>query len=362
MPLKLGIDASRANQKERSGVEKYCYQIIQHLKSSIPAEVQVILYSKSTLDYGLEQLPENWSSKVLKWGGPFWTQIRLSWEMLFRPVDILFIPGHVFPLIHPEKTVLTIHDVAATEFPQAYSLFERLYSLYTPKLAQKCLYKIIVPSQFTKDELIEKFNLSQDKIDVISHGFIDDLHNQAEESVLNNFDVQTPYLLYLGRIESKKNVSRIIKSFDKVKENHSDLQLVLAGKPGYGYEEIKAEIEFSSYRDDILELGWVSKKEKASLLTYAKALVFPSLYEGFGFPVLEALSCETPVVASKDSSLQEVGGDVPYYVNPSSVDSISQAIDKAVSCSGNRVEQGRKRIRKFSWDKAARKTVQVLLS
>lgn len=362
MPLKLGIDASRANKKQRSGVEKYCYQIIQHLKSVIPAEVQVVLYSKKTLDYGLEELPVNWSSRVLRWGGPLWTQFRLSWEMLVWPTDILFVPGHVFPVVRPPKTIMTIHDIAATEFPEAYNFFERFYSLYPAKLADTCLYKIIVPSNFTKSELMEKFDLNQDKIKVIPHGFIDDLNGQAEKTVLNKCDIQTPYLLYLGRLESKKNVARIINSFDDIKKQYDEMQLILAGKSGYGHEKIEDKIESSSHREDILELGWVSKKEKASLLKYAEVLVFPSLYEGFGFPVLESLSCETPVVASKNTALREVGGGIPYYVDPRSADSIYRGISKALSSSQDKISRGRQKIDEFSWHKAARETAKVLLS
>jgi len=363
MPLKLGIDASRANKKERTGVEKYCFQIIQHLKQVLPAEVQVILYSKTPLNYGLEQLPKNWKNKVLSWPGPLWTQVRLSLEMFCHSPDILFVPGHVFPFLHPYRTVLTIHDVAAAEFPQSYNFFERFYSLY-PAKRSKALYKIITPSDFTKKQLQQHFSIDSSKIRVIPHGYIENCKGVQDPDVLNKYNVQQPFLLFLGRIETKKNVERIISAYNKLR-SEKKLELVLAGKPGYGYKKIKQKINSSNYEEDIKELGWIDEQDKLNLISNSELLLIPSLYEGFGFPVLEAFDCETPVIASENTSLKEVGGKALFYVDPHSVDSIFQAIEKSLNnqkLRKKKIKIGRERLDKFSWHKAAKKTAKVLLS
>ncbi|MFB6181657.1 MAG: glycosyltransferase family 4 protein [Candidatus Magasanikbacteria bacterium] len=370
MPLRLGIDASRANQEQRTGVEKYCFQIIQHLKEEVPANVQVILYSKRPLNFGLEDLPENWESKVLSWPWRLWTQIRLSYEMVASPVDALFIPGHTFPLFHPKKTILTIHDIAAAKFQQSYNLFERYYSLMPAKMSRS-LSKIIVPSEFTKKELTEEFSVSREKIHVIPHGFNSDYHQEDQspspkQKALNKYDIQKPFLLFIGRLELKKNLPRIIQAFNKIKNgDHSNLSLVLGGKHGYGYKEVKKEIERSKFKQNIKEIGWIDEDFKRDLISQSELLLLPSLYEGFGFPVLEAFSCETPVLASEGTSLEEVGGSAPIYVNPLSVDSIYKGIESALSDRNlieNKVKFGKKRLQEFSWEKCARQTAKVLLS
>ena len=125
----IGIDASRANHQERTGVEEYAFQLIQHLKEITPDTVQVVLYTDKKLLGKLGELPKNWEEKILNWPFRFWTQIRLSWEMLVKPPEVLFIPAHVFPIIHPKKTVMTVHDIAALKFPESYNWFERWYSV-----------------------------------------------------------------------------------------------------------------------------------------------------------------------------------------------------------------------------------------
>lgn len=169
--MTIGIDASRANKKEKTGTEWYSYYLIQHLKKIIPPQYRVILYAKEPLTDGLEILPANWQSKVLNWPPKFlWTQWRLSLEMLFHPVDLLFVPAHTISLIHPKKTVTVCHDIGFVRFPQYYSVKERMYHRFTMWLALKCAKIIITPSQFTKNEIMDVYKVSEKKIKVIYHG------------------------------------------------------------------------------------------------------------------------------------------------------------------------------------------------
>src|SRR3989338_7400368 len=185
----IGIDASRANNEQKTGVGWYAYHLIQELKKTnsqfpIP-NYRVVLYSDRPLEGELAHLPEHWESKVLRWPPKrLWTQMRLSWEMLVRPPDVLFIPAHVFPIIHPKKTVMTVHDVAAVRFPETYNWFELWYTIWSAKTALKKLWKIIVPSEFTKTELSA---MSADKnsqnVVVIPHGYDEKIQNGTENHI-----------------------------------------------------------------------------------------------------------------------------------------------------------------------------------
>ena len=171
-------------------------------------------------------------------------------------------------------------------------------------------------------------------------------------------------MLSIGRLEEKKNTVRIVKAFEKIKNRPQTpdprLQLVLVGLEGFGYEKVKDVIENSAYKDDIIVLGWVENQDLPALMQSAGVFVFPSLYEGFGIPVLEAFVSGTPVVASSGGASQEIGGDACEYVDPMSVGDIVRGVEKAIQ--GNNIEKGKERVKNFSWEKCARETWEVLNS
>lgn len=367
----LGIDISRANVKKRTGVEHYVFTLTNQLKQIIPSDVRVVLYSREPLVEDLLPIPENWEVKVLAWKPKkLWTQIRLSYEMLFHAPDVLFIPGHVFPIIRPKKTIMTIHDIAAFRFPHAYSKFEQWYSLWSAKKAVTTLAKVIVPSNFTKTEL-EKFvynKVNNKKIETnivpIHLGF-----EKSTKKIYSKSEIETkigifkPYMLYVGRKEEKKNIKAIVESFNKIKQKDIDIQLVLVGKQGFGYNQIKDVIKNSKYVSDIIEPGFVSNKEVHSLYKYAELFIFPSVYEGFGFPVLEAMAADCPVVCSKGSSLPEIAEDAAKYVDHTSIKDIYRTIIKVLenkNLQRKLMLLGKQQYKKFSWQDTANKTWQVI--
>ncbi len=371
--MTIGIDASRANHAQKTGVEWYAFFVIQELKKIIPSNIQVILYSDVPLVGDIAVLPSNWCSKVLFWPPHrFWTQIRMSWEMLIHPPDVLFIPAHVFPFIHPKKTVMTVHDIAGVKFPHSYNWFERWYSTWSSKYAAKKLWQIIVPSEFTKKELVDFIGLDSvhsEHIHVVEHGYDERFHESVSEEkkkdILKKYAITEPYLLSIGRLEEKKNTWRIIKAFEQVKQNplYADYQLVLVGQPGFGYERVKQVLDMSLVKKDILTPGWVGKDDLPGLLQNAQAFVFPSLYEGFGIPVLEAFASRTPCIVSQGSSLEEVGGSAVEVIDPLSEDALAQGIVRVLSEkeeTAKKVEQGRQRVLQFSWRKSTQQVFEIL--
>ena len=374
----IGIDASRANEEKKTGVGWYAYHVIQEMKKITPEDIRVVLYTNKSLRGDLAKLPENWEEKILGWKpGRLWTQFRLSWEMLIHKPDVLFIPAHVFPIIHPKKTVMTLHDIAAVKFPEAYNWFEKWYTLWSGKFALKNLWKVITISQFTKSELKKEFGgLGIEKVVVIHLGYNKEYRKISTKGgpvsgweddikkILEKYKISKPYLLSIGRLEEKKNTRRIIQAFNKLKLKNEDLKLVLVGGDGYGSERVREEIDKSLFKNDIIISGWVDNDDLPYLMNGAEVFVFPSLYEGFGIPVLEAQACETPVVASVGSSLEEVGGEACVYVDPQNVNEIAEGILKLMSnqeFKESKVIEGLERVGGFSWEKCAKDTLNVLL-
>ncbi len=366
----IGIDASRANAAKRTGTEWYAFHLIQRLKKIIPGTYQIILYSKEPLRDGLEKLPPNWESHVLKWPpGRFWTQIRLSWEMLRRPPDVLFVPAHALPLILPKAPVTTIHDVAFMAEPKAYTFAERLYHRFAAKFAVRRAVSIFTVSDFSRAEIEKYFHADVTKIKVTPLGY-DEEHcrraaDQSEiEPVLTRYKIKQPYFLFVGRLEAKKNLAGLIEAFSRFGEKHPEYGLALVGKRGVGCDQAMKTLSHRPVlRKRITEAGYVCEDDMRFLYSGATALVLPSWYEGFGLPVVEAFACGTPVIASDRASLPEVGGDAALYVDPADPDDIAAAMTRLVEEAGLAAElsaKGLARVREFSWDRTAELTWEEL--
>jgi len=367
--MKLAIDASRANSVQRTGVESYAYHVIQELKRIIPAEVEVVLYTRESLVQDLSDLPNNWTSKVLAWPPKrLWTQLRLSFEMLLNKPDVLFVPAHVLPIVHPKKSIMTVHDVAALRFPKAYNWFERWYSVWSATYAARHATQIITISEFTKKELQSLVSNISAEISVIPIACDDAYKSIADEQLLESvqkkYAITKPFLLSISRLEFKKNTDRIVHACNEIKKNH-DVQLVLVGKPGHGYKKIEHAIENSPYKKDIIVPGWVDEEDLVALMNAARVFVFPSLYEGFGIPALEAMQCGTPVVASKDTSLEEVCGDAAIYADRKDAQDIANQMQRLLEDKTLRDRMsiaGEERAQQFSWKLTAQATWDSLKS
>lgn len=371
--MRIGIDASRAFLKRRTGIEEYSYQVIKHLRDTLPSDAQVVLYVRKKWRVGVPEidfvLPENWVVRGL-WAPRFWTQLALSIEMLWRAPDVLFVPAHTVPLIHPRRTVVTIHGLEYEFCPEGYSLWERIYMHYSIKFSCQAASTVICVSENTKRDVMKLYQVTEEKIAVISEGYennfqfpISNFQSNSNESISQ---IKKPYLLFIGRLEERKNIVRIVEAFELLKEKYRiPHELVLAGKPGYGYERICAKIQDSRFKNHIKEVGYVTEEEKWNLLKNADVFLFPTLYEGFGIPVLEAQSVGVPVVTSSTSSLPEVAGEGAILVDPTSVESIAEGIQRLLSDQALRsgiIEKATHNVGRYSWARCAQEVAQLLTS
>lgn len=365
----IGIEASHANKPQRTGVENYCWHIIRELKKQIPSSVRVILYSNAPLAGELGVLPANWEAKILKWPlKKLWSQFRLSAGLLFHPPDVYFAPGQLIPFFCPARVVATIHDSAFLAYPEAYHFWGRQYLKWMNKKIIKKAALIITPSAFSKNELKKFYKISGSNVAVIPEAYDAAVFKvKKDESILNKYNLSRPFIMSLGRLEEKKNTGGIIKAFEILKNDpqNNNLKLLLAGTPGVGYEKIAQAIVSSEFKTDISAPGWINEEDAAGLLNLAEAFVFPSYYEGFGLPVLEAMACGCPVAASKNNSLEEVGGDAALYADPADAGEIAAATGKLLHDDNLRIEKinkGLERVKLFSWERAARATWETIKS
>lgn len=373
--MRIGIDASRANSMKRTGVENYAFFVIEELKKQIAKEQTVVLYSRESLMEPLSRLPHNWTSRVLRI--PFrrlWTQIRLSLEMELHRPDVLYVLAHVMPLVYTKKTLVTIHDVAPERFPESYSWFERWYARFSTRFALRHAWKIIVPSLFTKKEIIELFRVPEKRAEDIvmipaayDHArFHLRLNQEQVDETLNNLGIRRPYALYVGRLEEKKDVVTLITAYTQARAQHAlPFQLVLVGKPGYGHERVAEAIAACAFLEDIIELGYADDAALAALYSEAEVVSYATKYEGFGIPVLEAQACGTPVIIRTPSATEELANETALVVD-GTADSLAKALlyvftDSEWKARKERAQELAVNTQVYNWERTAQAVAQLMM-
>lgn len=341
----LGIDA-QISRKEKTGVEWYTHHLVQAMKKITPPDWRVFLYSMETLP---------WPPKR------GWGQIRLSWEMLRQPPNVLFIPHSMIPFLHPRNarakqfTVTTIHDVGYLEHSKLYAPEDLRRQRIALNLAKQHAARIFVPSESTSKNLVQLAGVEESRIVVTPLG-IDHAHYRPIEdpgAVLAKYSLNKPYFLYVGRIDAKKNLPTLVQAFDQI----NGFELILVGSQGFGAEKIAGE--------NVRLLNWVPEEDLPGLYAGATAFVFPSAYEGFGLPVLQALACGVPTIASDIPALREVAGQAALFVKPNDVAGWTDALRRITHDNDLRNHlqaQGLAQAKNFSWQKCAERTWEEIRS
>mgnify|MGYP003963534319 CR=1 FL=1 len=365
------IDASSANKKRRTGVENYARDLIQAMKSHPLVEGErVVLYSPTPLDGKLGEQPEGWSSSVLNWSfSRGWMALRVRWELLRKKPTVLFVPSQAIPKASKKvKIVTAIHDVAFARRPDLYDPKVRKRLKKVTHRALKRSEKVLVPSQATADDLSQIYRAPKEHIVVAPLAPSIQMEQTDFRSTLQHYRLGANFFLTVGRLESKKNITNLIKGFELFKSRRGvgdPFELVLVGEPGFGYEEIKKYLEHSSAKEAIRSLGYVPDDQVAHLMAGATAYTFPSWYEGFGIPNLEAMSAGTALISSDIPAHREVVGDAGILVPPNEAEGWAQAMEKIVRDPAIRqglIDKGTARAATFSWERTAQQTWEVLRS
>ncbi len=336
-PPKLGIDASRSTRSCPTGVERYSSEILRALLPELEG-FEVRLYTPKVIEGFPRKL-----QKIL-WFPRLWSLVRLSWEMLWHKPDLLFVPAHVLPFFAPKRSFVTVHDVAFRKIPSAYGWRARWYLNWSTRRAVRKCEMIFVPSEAVAVDLLKFYGAK--RVTVVPHGPLSLPSIQVKRS-------PDPLFFFLGRLEAKKNITTLLEAWS-IYSRENVGHLILAGKTVRGYSLPAVE--------NVDLLGYVDEKEASRLFHTSTALVFPSLEEGFGFPLLQAFEAQCPVICSDIPALREVGGDAALYVDPLDATGFADAMRRLASDARLREElvaRGQKRLKQFSWKKAAQALTSV---
>ena len=358
MPLRIAIDASRATKAQPTGSENYALRLIQALiqVNDLRAEpFQLSLYFRDPPAADLFVKSPHVSEIVV----PFprlWTQVRWAAALWRARPDITFSPAHTLPFLFPGRAVVTIHDLGYKHFPEAHSAGQRAYLDLTTRYSAARAALVLADSQATANDLSHFYGTRGEKIRVAYPGLDGGRLSSAQRdtnAVRAKYQLPARYFAFVGTLQPRKNIGRLVKAFRLWRETHADADtaLVLAGAKGWLFDD-----SWLDGADQVRVIGYIDEADKSGLLAGAIALVFPSLYEGFGFPVLEAMHCGTPVIASKTSSLPELVGDAGLLVDPLNVAEIASAMGRLCDDETLRqslIDRGHLQAMRFTWDKTA---------
>ncbi|MBU4313813.1 MAG: glycosyltransferase family 4 protein [Actinobacteria bacterium] len=378
--FRIGIDISTLlNHGPDIGAGRYIINLVRNLLE-IDNKNTYVLTGRYTsteyleIAYNLKKDFENNKIELKFYGTPqkkldLWNRLKFPpIEFLGFKADILHCPDYLIPPTLNKNIVLTIHDLAFIRFPQFnFPWFIKKYTIEVKRNAKRAK-KIIADSQSTKNDIVNFFNINPSKVSVVrlaADAFFRKLPSKEKgKGVLKKYNIDKKYILSVGTIEPRKNFTTLIKAFNIAKKRNAGFgyKLVIAGRTGWKSEATYTEREASPYKDDILFIGKVSDEDLLQIYNQAELFVYPSLFEGFGLPPLEAMSCGLPVISSNCSSLKEIAGNAGILVTPNDYKEISKQISDILKNEKLKEELKKKSLiqaRKFNWTKTAEKTLDI---
>ncbi len=364
----IGIDGNEANVGTKVGIGQYAFELLKQFEKFKNPNNKFHVYLKDKPNGEMPNESDNWRYQIV---GPrkLWTQIGLPIRLFAerKKPDVFFSPTHYAPRFSPVPTVISIMDLSYEYFPELFNK-DDLYQLknWTRYSARKAA-KILTISKASKNDIMKLYGVPEEKIVVTHLGVRQELSIKNKELSMDyiekKYNVTKPYVLFVGTLQPRKNIERLIEAFSKLVSSNADLELVIIGKKGWLYEPILEAPKKYKVENQVKFLDFVPDEDMPAFYQNAECFVLPSLYEGFGLPVLEAMRYDCPVLTSNISSLPEAGGDAALYFNPEDVDDIAQIIEKVLTdkkLKSDMVKKGREQIKKFSWEKTAKQTLQVL--
>ncbi len=353
--MRLAIDASRVTVERVTGTERYAIRMIEEiLRQNHTHAITLYFRNQPPRDLFPTEFirrPDLLTRRVI----PFpraWTHARFAAALTAERHDLVWVPAHTLPFLFPGKAAVTVHDLGYRHFPAAHPFDQRLYlDLTTPWSAARAAV-VLADSHATAADLTRFYGTRREKVHVVYPG-VDALTIENTAAVREKYKLPDHYWLFIGTLQPRKNIARIVQAYQRWRDDHplDRAALVLAGAEGWLFDP-----EWVEGVDGVILPGFVDDADKGALYAGAVGLVFPSLYEGFGFPVVEAMHCGTPVITSNTSSLIELAGDAAILVDPLDVDAIATSMGAISDDSALRaelIEKGYAQAKRFTWDSAA---------
>lgn len=371
--MKLALQASDLDHARIDGTRVYVCELLRRFGPLSP-ETDFHIYHRGAFNPALAPPKfQNYAEHSLPF--PYaWMQTRFAWEMFRNRPDRLFLPIQAAPIFLPAgiDVTATIHDLAFRRFPETFPASHRRKLNFMLETVVRQADRLIAVSASTKRDLCEFFPaFDAEKIHVIHHGFDEAFFGKRLEPAERDISLERlgihpeRYLLYVGALQPRKNLVRLIRAFEQAKAAHPEMRLVLAGEPAWLADSILRACEASPFKNDIVLTGRVSFEDLRALYQGARLFAFPSLYEGFGLPILEAFASGTPVLTADNSSLREVAGEGALYVDALNEADIAEKLSQLWTDQPLRMalrEKAKHELVRFSWDTTARRTLDVIIS
>ncbi len=367
-PLHIALDASRTTVARLTGTEHYALRLLQSLitlNETAGYHHRLTLYFRDAPPPDLFPPSAYVTHKIIP-QRRLWTHTRFSRAIWNDRPDVTFVPAHTLPLIFPGRAVVTVHDLGFRHFPQAHPTRQRLYLDLTTRFSAARAGLVLADSAATAHDLTHFYGTKPDKIRVVYPGVeitppdADDIGDDIAR-VRQKYALPERYFLFIGTLQPRKNIARMVQAFDRFRQRSGDnIGFVLAGKQGWLYDPA-----WTAGVSGLHLTGYIDDDDKPALYAGAVALIFTTLYEGFGFPVIEAMRCGTPVIASTTSSLPELVGDAGLLVDPEDVDAIAAAMSRLASDADLRETlrlRGYQQAQQFDWSHTARQTLEALIT
>jgi glycosyltransferase involved in cell wall biosynthesis len=368
--LRVLLDA-RTVGRRFSGVGNYVLELVRAFSAlDVDAEFLLCVHGASALrDRPLDPRFRFLETRISHESHPIgdvWENWILPSRAARHRVDVIHGPAFLVPTRGSVATVVTIHDLVAFTHPETIPARYALYMRWLLRRVTRAASRVVTDSESVRADLTRILRVDHGCVDVVPLGVADRFRrpdDAAIDAVVSRLEVPRPYLLFVGNLEPRKNLPGLIRAFRRVRRTHgADLRLVVAGQIAWKGDAFRDALATGNPDNDIRVLGYVSPDDLPALYAGAAAFVFPSFWEGFGLPVLEAMACGAPVVASNAASLPEVAGDAAQFVDPHSEESIAGGILAVLQDPARRsalVARGFDRARSLSWRRTAEATLAV---
>jgi glycosyltransferase involved in cell wall biosynthesis len=361
---------------QRAGAGVYAENLVREMPTFLGSDDRLFLLLQSD-EAVLPRLTSSMANVILLFipARPFrnratlilFEQFILPWILLAHHIDVAHSLHYTIPLLAPSARVVTFHDLTMLLWPEMHTRGRRLIMPLYIRLAWRLADVILFVSAASRNDAEKLLPAAKSRLNRVAPLGVnfDSLRRPLQEDLrngLHSLGINKPYVLFIGTIEPRKNLIRVIQAFEKIAPRFPDHLFILAGKLGWDFDPILQAIATSPFRERIRRMGYISDDNKRIILAGGDVLVYPSLYEGFGLPVLEAMAAGIPVVTSDVSSLPEVAGKAALLVDPESVEQLAAAMERLLSCpdlAKKMTALGLERARMFSWKNMAQETYKA---
>ena len=369
--MRIGVNTRLFVKGKMDGIAWVSYEILKRIVTQHPEHEFVFFFDRAYDPYFI--FAPNVKPVVVRPQArhPFlwflFFEIGIKKALSREKIDLFISPDGWACLGTNVKTINVIHDLNFEHYPSFFSpLILKYYTYFFPRFAKKA-DRLITVSQFSKQDIVNLYHIDEEKISVIYNAASDDffkVDEQTKKQTIQRLTNGVPYFVFVGSAHKRKNVERIMQAFDQFREKHADFKFVFAGSNKYWDKDIKKTYDQLKHKSDIIFTGYLSTTEMNCVVSSALALVYPSLFEGFGIPIVEGFAAHVPVITSNTTSMPEVAGEAALLVNPLSVTEIANAMGKIATDEPLRtklIQLGEERNRAFSWEQSAQQFWNIIL-